>query len=60
MSISDLLRELQEVNTQNRTLENNAETWKRIGDNDDFPELNLSPTDLDSFLKDWIKENSYS
>lgn len=59
-TISDLLRELQENSYQQKTLENNAETWGRIGENDDFPELNLSSSDLTNFLNQWIKENSYS
>lgn len=59
-TISDLLYELQQSTCQQNTLENNAETWKRIGDNDDFPELNLSSSDLTNFLNQWIKENSYS
>ena len=58
LSIDDLLNSLQ--NPNKKTLENNAETWRRIGNKDDFAELGLSSSELESFLKEFIEENPYN
>tara|TARA_R110000868_G_scaffold14426_4_gene67209 strand:+ start:25692 stop:25901 length:210 start_codon:yes stop_codon:yes gene_type:complete len=42
-------------------LENNAETWRRIAERDEFAELGFnSDSDKEDFLKQWIEENPYS
>ena len=41
-------------------LEKQEETWSRIGSNDSFSELNLTSSELSSFLTEWIKENPYN
>ena len=59
LSIDELLRALQ--NPENPvTLENSKETWTRIGNKDSFEELGLEPSELDSFLEEWIGENEYN
>jgi len=41
-------------------LENNAETWRRIAERDDFNELGFSSeSDKEAFLKEWIENNPY-
>lgn len=57
LTIDDLLNSLKNPNKSN--LENNKETWKRIGKGDAFSELGLEPSELDSFLSEWISENPY-
>ena len=64
-SIDDLLKALQKPENRARSaasifLENNAETWGRIGSKDSFPELGLDQTELDKFLSDWCANNPYS
>lgn len=57
-TIDDLLKALQ--NPKKVVLENNKETWSRIGNKDNFSELSLSESELETFLKDWVKENPYN
>jgi len=59
LTIDDLLNSLQSVNSK-KTLENNKNTWERIGKKDSFAELGLDSSELDSFLKDWISSNPYN
>ena len=59
LSIDELLRALQNPE-KTVTLENSKETWSRIGNKDSFEELGLEPSELDSFLKEWIGENEYN
>lgn len=61
-TIEELLQALQNPNKDSNktTLENNKETWKRIGQKDSFSELGLEPSELDSFLQDWMTENPYN
>lgn len=58
LNIDDLLNALE--NPEKKTLENNLDTWKRIGNNDSFDELGLEASELDFFLKEWIEQNQYS
>lgn len=58
-SIEELLMALQNPNEGNAKLRNDYETWRRIGNKDDFSELGLSSSELDKFLEDWISENPY-
>jgi hypothetical protein len=57
LTIEDLLNALQ--NPETGQLENNAETWSRIGKKDDFSELGLEASELDDFLAEWIGDNPY-
>ena len=59
LTIDDLLNSLQNPNTTSK-LENSKETWERIGNKDSFSELGLEPSELDSFLKDFVKDNPYN
>jgi len=58
LTIDDLLNSLQNPNKP--TLENNKDTWSRIGKKDSFSELGLEGSELDKFLEEWIAENPYS
>lgn len=58
LTIDDLLNSL--VNPEKVDLENTAATWKRIGSKDQFLELGLEPSELESFLKEWTESNPYS
>lgn len=62
VSIDDLLNALQnpENPSKTSTLENNSDTWRRIGDKDKFSELGLEGGDLDDFLKEWVADNPYN
>jgi len=60
-TIDDLLAALCNPNkSKDGKLENNAETWRRIGNKDDFLELGLNESEKDAFLKEWAAENPYS
>lgn len=61
-TIDDLLNALTDPKSlpNNGKLENSKDTWKRIGQNDSFAELNLNPSGLESFLKEWVEENPYN
>jgi hypothetical protein len=60
-TIDDLLRSLQNPNKPTGpTLENNTDTWNRIGRRDKFEELGLETSELESFLKEWIESNPYN
>lgn len=58
-TIDDLLRALQNPNEGNAKLRNDYDTWRRIGNKDDFAELGLSSGELEGFLKEWIGDNPY-
>jgi hypothetical protein len=60
-SIEDLLNSLEDPTTDGKKvlIKNTKETWERIGSRDSFPELNLSESELDEFLSEWVKENPY-
>jgi len=60
LTLDDLLNALQNPEKASKKLENNKATWERIGKGDKFSELGLEPSELDSFLKDFIKDNPYS
>ena len=61
ITIEMLLNALQNPEKPDKaTLENNKETWRRIGDKDNFSELGLESGELDEFLKEWIEENPYN
>lgn len=65
MTIDELLKSMltlkDEIETTVKTLENNKETWSRIGSRDDFNELTFeSEHDKEAFLKEWINDNDYS
>lgn len=59
LTIDDLLNSLQNPNKASK-LENNKETWSRIAKRDSFSELGLESSELETFLKDWIKDNPYN
>lgn len=59
-TIDDLLKALQNPNEDNVKLRNDYDTWRRIGNKDDFAELGLSGGELEDFLRDWINDNPYS
>lgn len=60
-SIDELLKALSSpTKASNKTLENNASTWSRIGKKDSFDELGLEKSELESFLKEWCENNPYS
>lgn len=56
-TIDDLLEALQNPNKVE--LPNTAETWRRIGEKDNFEELGLDKSELDIFLKEFVDENPY-
>ena len=60
LTIDDLLNALQNPEKANMSLENNSETWSRIGNKDKFSELELGESELNDFLKDWISDNPYN
>lgn len=63
-TIDDLLNALRNPSKPEKgslaKLSNTADTWSRIGNRDSFAELGLEPTELESFLKEWVKENPYN
>ena len=58
--LEDLEKQEEENKIKRKGLENTKETWDRIGSNDSFSELNLTSSELSSFLTEWIKENPYN
>ena len=45
----------------NKSLANTADTWRRIGEQDSFSELNFtSESEKEQFLKDWTANNPYN
>lgn len=61
LTIDDLLGSLRNPNKDQKvTLENNKDTWKRIGNKDSFSELGLESSELESFLSEWINDNPYN
>jgi len=59
VTIDELLNALQNPDKA-VTLENTPETWRRIGNKDDFSELGLDKSELDGFLAEWIDSNDYN
>jgi hypothetical protein len=59
ITIEQLLQALQNPDKPS-TLENNSDTWRRIGEKDSFSELGLEGGELDDFLKEWIESNPYN
>ena len=61
-TIDDLLSLLQSPNKPGKKQIQGSfeEIWSRIGKKDDFAELGLDKSELDSFLSEWISENPYS
>lgn len=63
ITIEELLKSLQNPNkniSSKIILENTKETWERIGNKDSFSELDLSPSELVTFLQEWISTNPYN
>lgn len=60
LTIDDLLNALQNPEKVMLSLENNSETWSRIGNKDKFSELGLEDSELNDFLKEWIADNDYN
>lgn len=60
LTIEDLLLALQNPEKANMSLENNSETWSRIGNKDKFSELGLEDSELNDFLKEWMSDNPYN
>jgi hypothetical protein len=56
-TLDEMLMELENPNKP--SLENTKTTWKRIGAKDEFSELGLEVSELDSFLQEWMDENPY-
>jgi hypothetical protein len=59
LTLDDLLNALQNPNTKGVKLENNRDTWARIGNGDSFSELGMETSALKAFLQEWIDENPY-
>ena len=59
LTIDDLLNSLQNPNKKSK-LENNADTWRRLGNKDAFSELGMDNSELNEFLKEWVKDNPYN
>lgn len=59
LTIEDLLNALQNPE-KTVLLENNSETWSRIGNKDKFSELGLEDSELNDFLKEWMADNDYN
>ena len=59
ITIEDLLKTLQNPFIPKASLKNTKETWSRIGKREEFEELGLESSELESFLAEWISENSY-
>lgn len=56
----DKLKELISKAKSKFTLENNSETWQKIGDRSIIDELYQNGIDdPDNYLKTWIEENDY-
>ena len=60
LTIDDLLNALQNPEKVMLSLENNSETWSRIGNKDKFSELGLEDSELNDFLEEWIADNDYN
>ena len=60
LTIDDLLNALQNPENANMSLENNSETWSRIGNKDKFSELGLEDSELNDVLKEWMSDNPYN
>ena len=63
LTLEDLLNSLQSprVESKERFLDNNKDTWNKIGSKR-FNELglDLEGSELDEFIKEWTKDNSYN
>lgn len=59
-TIRQLLESIQQNNSTTAKLENNRTNWSRLGSRDKFEEFKLSKSDLDDFLKAWVRDNEYS
>ena len=62
LTIDDLLNSLRApdpITPGDKSLSNTKETWERIGNKDNFAELALDPSELQSFLEEWISDNEY-
>lgn len=68
MTIEELLKSMltltpeeRKKGVSDRFLTNNTETWKRIGQRDDFAELNFSSEEEKSnWINDWTSSNPYN
>jgi hypothetical protein len=61
VTIDDLLNALQNPEKPDgNILENNKDTWSRIGNKDNFSELGLETSELDVFLTEWCAKNDYN
>lgn len=61
LTIEDLLKALKNpAEEEKKRLENTKDTWSRIGSGDSFAELGLEPTDLQTFLAEFINDNPYN
>lgn len=61
LTIDDLLNALRNPNEADKgKLQNTKDTWRRIGSGDPFTELGLEPTELESFLAEFINDNPYN
>lgn len=63
VTIEELLKSMQkyEITIENKNMVNSKETWRKIGDKNDFSEFSFSSDEeKEAFLKEWIKDNPYS
>lgn len=57
MTIEELLNQLSEK----ADLPNTRDTWRRLGERDEFAELAFaSESDKESFLSEWASQNDYN
>lgn len=60
-TLAELFEALRKQNTKIPTLPNTKETWKRIGEGDNFSEFGFTSTsEKDEFLKSWMENNPYN
>lgn len=62
LTIDDLLEALKTPTQGESVLLNTTEIWARIGERDRTlaHDFGISESELDSVLKDWIKDNPYN
>lgn len=61
LTIDDLLNALQNPNEPSGpSLDNNKDTWARIGRKDSFSELGMGASELEKFLQEWVEQNPYN
>jgi hypothetical protein len=59
VDIKELIAALEKDSEKPTQLVNNAETWRRIGSKDTFPELALSEQETTKVIDEFITNNEY-